>query len=157
MKRALIIALIAGLWTGPAQSVEPDEILSDPALEARAREISKEVRCVVCQNEPIDSSDAGIARDLRILIRERLSAGDTDDEVFAYLVARYGDYVLFRPPLNARTILLWSAPFGALALGCLLVGLRLRNAQRNITKTAPPALSEDEARALDALLKERHE
>ena len=102
-------------------AVEPDEILQDPVLEQRAREISKELRCVVCQNQDIDSSNAGVARDLRLLVRERLVAGDTNDEVINYIHARYGDYVLMRPPFNATTAALWLAPF-ILAAVSLLIG-----------------------------------
>jgi len=109
-----------------AQAVEPDEILDDPALEARAREISKDLRCVVCQNQDIDSSNAGVARDLRLLVRERLVAGDTDAEVMEFVRARYGDYVLLKPPFKPETYALWLAPallvlFGA---GAVIVVLR---------------------------------
>lgn len=102
-------------------AVEPDEILQDPVLEQRAREISKELRCVVCQNQDIHSSNAGVARDLRLLVRERLVAGDTNDEVINYIHARYGDYVLMRPPFNATTAALWLAPF-ILSAVSLLIG-----------------------------------
>ena len=98
------LVLLLCLIAAPVFAVEPDEILDDPALEERARVISAQVRCVVCQNEPIDSSNAGVARDLRLLIRERLVAGDTNDEVYAYLVARYGDFVLFKPPFKPSTL-----------------------------------------------------
>lgn len=91
-------------------AVEPDEMLSDPLLEARARSISKELRCVVCQNQDIDSSNAGVARDLRILVRERLLEGDSDEETIAFVQARYGDYVLMRPPFKPTTYALWLAP-----------------------------------------------
>lgn len=91
------ILLVLMLCATTANAVEPDEILSDPTLEARARAISADLRCVVCQNEPIDTSNAGVARDLRLLVRERLVEGDTDKQVFEYVVARYGDYVLFKP------------------------------------------------------------
>ena len=104
-----------------AQAVEPDEILQDPALELRAREISRDLRCVVCQNEDIDSSNAGVARDLRIIVRERLVAGDSDQDVLDYVQARYGDYVLMSPPLNTRTLALWFAP-PILALIAFMVG-----------------------------------
>uniref|UniRef100_UPI0038CD138A cytochrome c-type biogenesis protein n=1 Tax=Primorskyibacter aestuariivivens TaxID=1888912 RepID=UPI0038CD138A len=114
-----MLSLIFVLLAGIALAVEPDEILDDPELEARARAISKDVRCVVCQNEPIDSSNAGVARDLRILIRERLVAGDSDDEVRDFLVEKYGDYVLFKPPFNAKTYALWLAPLALLGLGGL--------------------------------------
>lgn len=95
-------------------AVEPDEILEDPALEARARNLSLELRCLVCQNQSIDDSNAPLARDLRIIVRERLKAGDSDQEVLNFIVSRYGEFVLLRPPFNARTLLLWLTP--ALAL-----------------------------------------
>lgn len=118
--RHLIIALFL-LLPVTAFGVEPDEMLQEPVLEERAREISKELRCVVCQNQDIDSSNAGVARDLRILVRERLVAGDSDEEVIAYIHARYGDYVLMRPPFNKSTLALWLAPF-VLAVVSFLVG-----------------------------------
>lgn len=114
------------LFASAAWAVEPDEVLDDPVLEQRARDISANIRCVVCQNEPIDSSNAGVARDLRILIRERLAAGDSNQEVEAYLVARYGDYVLFKPPLKPSTYLLWYGPFVILLFGIGGVVLAMR-------------------------------
>ncbi len=121
--RAAIRAAVAGVALAasplaplPAHAVQPDEILSDPALEARARTISSGLRCLVCQNQSIDDSDAPLARDLRVLVRERLTAGDSDDQVRDYLVARYGDFVLLKPPFNARTFLLWVLPALTLAL-----------------------------------------
>ena len=124
-------------------AVEPDEILQDPALEQRAREISKELRCVVCQNQDIDSSNAGVARDLRILVRERLVAGDSDVEVIDYIHARYGDYVLMRPPFNLSTAALWLAPF-LLALASLLIGWVVLSASRR-RKTAAGLSHAEEA------------
>ena len=109
------------ILAGASLAVEPDEILSDPELELRAREISAGVRCVVCQNEPIDSSNSGVARDLRILIRERLSAGDSDAEVLDFLVKRYGDFVLFKPPLKYTTYVLWFSPVIFLFFGTLIL------------------------------------
>lgn len=103
-----------------AFAVEPDEVLADPVLEERARVISKELRCVVCKNQDIDSSNAGVARDLRLLVRERLVEGDTNDEVIAFIRARYGDFVLLKPPFKPETYLLWFAP-PALALFALLI------------------------------------
>jgi cytochrome c-type biogenesis protein CcmH len=94
-----------------ALAVLPDEVLKDPALEARARVISQDLRCLVCQNQSIDDSNAPLARDLRIIVRERLTAGDSNDQVFGYVVARYGNYVLLKPPLQSDTILLWASPF----------------------------------------------
>lgn len=122
MKRIVLAFAFAIQMPFAAQAVEPDEMLSDPTLEARAREVSKELRCVVCQNQDIDSSNAGVARDLRILVRERLQKGDSDDEVMAYVQARYGDYVLLRPPFKPSTYALWATP-PALALLALIFGL----------------------------------
>lgn len=121
----LVLAFML-LFASAAWAVEPDEVLDDPVLEQRARDISANIRCVVCQNEPIDSSNAGVARDLRILIRERLAAGDSNQEVEAYLVARYGDYVLFKPPLKPSTYLLWYGPFVILLFGIGGVVLAMR-------------------------------
>jgi len=149
-KLLIVAALLLGLWQ-PALAVQPDEILADPALEARARTLSVELRCLVCQNQSIDDSDAPLARDLRILIRDRLKAGDSDEQVIDFLVARYGEFVLLRPTFGAHTLVLWLGPFVVLALGLLLV-LRLRR--------QPPGpqteedLSEEEKRRLDDLKKE---
>ena len=110
LRRALIVVVTLLLSLASVHAANPDERLSDPALESRARAISKELRCVVCQNQTIDDSDASIARDLRILVRERLTAGDTDDEVVSFVVARYGEFVLMRPRFGWHTALLWAAP-----------------------------------------------
>jgi len=126
MKR---LALILALLATPLFAVEPDEVLEDPVLEERAREISKNVRCVVCQNEPIDSSNAGVARDLRILIRERLVAGDTDAEVEEFLVARYGEFVLFKPPFQPSTYALWLAPIALFGAGGIAAAVAFRQKQ----------------------------
>jgi len=138
-----IIAVLFVFLAAPTLAVEPDEMLSDPVLEARAREISKDVRCVVCQNQDIDSSNAGVARDLRILVRERLVAGDTDQEVLDYLVARYGDFVLLKPPLKPSTYLLWFGP-GFVFLMALLAGGRALARARN-TANAATLSPQDEA------------
>ena len=133
MIRAALVAL--ALLASPAFAVEPDEVLSDPALEDRARAISANVRCVVCQNEPIDSSNAGVARDLRVLIRERLVAGDTDQEIYDFLVLRYGDFVLFKPPFKPSTYALWLGPFAILFIGGAAVAISLsRRPRRPATK-----------------------
>ena len=144
--RALLIALVA-LLPLPALAVNPDEVLSDPALEERARQLSKGLRCVVCQNQSIDDSDAGLARDMRVLVRERLEAGDTDREVRDYLVGRYGEFVLLRPPVSAGTVLLWGAPALFVLGGGLVVWRRRAAAPRE-----PERLSADEERALAAAL-----
>ncbi len=132
MKWFRTLALTAALAVTPAlaQAVEPDEILDDPVLEARAREISGTVRCVVCQNESIDTSNAGIARDLRILIRERLVAGDSNQQVLDFLVARYGEFVLFKPPFKPETYALWLAPFLIIAIGGAGIVVMLRRVNR---------------------------
>ena len=146
-------ALLAILFCcTPAHAVEPDEILNDPALEARARQISQELRCLVCQNQSIDDSNAALARDLRILLRERLKAGDTDSEVFAFLTARYGEFVLLRPPFNAHTVLLWLAPFLLLGGAALALVRRARARSREADGAVVAQLSEVERRRLDRLL-----
>ncbi|HZD28115.1 MAG TPA: cytochrome c-type biogenesis protein [Xanthobacteraceae bacterium] len=113
----LIIALLTFAAVPCAIAVEPDEVLSDAALEARARALSKELRCMVCQNQSIDDSDASLARDLRILVRERLTAGDTDRQVIDFLVARYGEFVLLRPRFSWHTAVLWLGPAAMLLIG----------------------------------------
>ena len=102
--------LLCAFFALPVHAVEPDEVLDDPALEQRAIEISRNLRCVVCQSQSIDESNAPLAKDMRIIVRERLVAGETDDEVYAFLVQRYGDYVLLKPPVQENTVLLWVAP-----------------------------------------------
>jgi cytochrome c-type biogenesis protein CcmH len=136
----------------PALAVQPDEVLKDPAQEARARQLSTGLRCLVCQNESIDDSSAPLARDLRLLVRERISAGDTDAQVKAFLVARYGEFVLLRPPVSLRTAVLYGAPFAALALGGLLVW---RLSRRRAEIAAPAGLSEDEKRQLKRVLERK--
>ena len=130
MMRLLIALVLALSLPSLVAAVEPDEMLDDPALEARARVISKGLRCVVCQNQDIDSSNAGVARDLRILLRERLVAGDTDEEAVAFIVARYGDYVLLKPPFNGKTIILWFAPLILLGGGVAVGVTTLRRRQK---------------------------
>ena len=122
----LIIALFTFVALPPALAVEPDEVLSDAALEARARVLSKELRCMVCQNQSIDDSQAPLARDLRILVRERLQAGESDQQVIDFLVARYGEFVLLRPRLSWHTALLWLGPAAVLLIGACGVLLLAR-------------------------------
>lgn len=151
MIRIAILAL--ALLASPAFAVEPDEVLSDPVLEGRAREISTNVRCVVCQNEPIDSSNAGVARDLRLLIRERLMAGDTDQEVYDFLVVRYGDFVLFKPPFKPSTYALWLGPFAILFIGGVAVAVSLvRRPRKPATKILK--LNAEEETALAKLMEQ---
>ena len=125
-------------------------MLDDPVLETRAREIGRDLRCLVCQNQSIDDSDAPLARDLRIIVRERLLAGDSNAEVVAYVVDRYGDYVLLDPPFKATTWLLWAAPFLALAAGAVLVVVLLRRRQDDPVGGAP--LTDAEQARVDAAL-----
>ena len=132
----------------PAHAVEPGEILKDPALEARARTISQELRCVVCQNQSIDDSNAPLAHDLRVLVRERLTAGDTDSQVLAFVEARYGEFVLLRPRFKLQTLLLWLTPL--LLLGGAAVFLVRARSRQPASGAAP--LSADEQKRLDELL-----
>ncbi len=138
----------------PALAVMPDEKLSDPALEARAREISKELRCLVCQNQSIDDSNADLARDLRVLVRERLVAGDSNDQVLNYVHDRYGDFVLLRPPVTGYTALLWGGPFVLLALAGIGTALYMRQRRRDVETMPAPALTADEEARLADLLNE---
>ena len=149
MRFASLLICLGLAFAGPAMAVQPDEILPDAALEQRAREISSGLRCLVCQNQSIDDSDAPLAKDLRILVRERLVAGDSDRAVTDFVVARYGDFVLLRPPLNARTLALWMAPFTILAAGLLFLWRRRR--MNDAPAAATPALTADEQRRLDEL------
>ena len=143
---ALAALLLALALAAAAGAVEPEEQLADPALEARAREIGQELRCLVCQNQSIDDSDADLARDLRRIVRERLTAGDTDDQVMAFVTARYGDYVLLRPPLRAGTLALWFGPVVLLGAGIAAIMLRRRR------RVAAERFSAEEDRRLARLL-----
>ncbi len=143
--RACVLALL--LLPGPTAAVQPNEVLDDPALEARAREISKDLRCLVCQNQSIDDSDADLARDLRVLLRERLVAGDSDQQAVDFIEARYGDYVLLKPPLKPATYLLWFGPILLLVLAAA-GGLAIYRDQRTqAVSLAAPLDPADEARA----------
>jgi len=145
------LVVLLGLFAAlPALAVNPDERLTDPALEARARSLSRELRCLVCQSESIDDSNADLAHDLRVLVRERLKAGDTDAQVLDYLRARYGDYVLLEPPVERATWLLWFGPGAVLVLVVLGVGL----AALRRRPVAPVPLDTQERARLDALLRD---
>jgi len=149
--RGLALALLLLLATLPARAaVSPDEILADPALEARARNITKELRCLVCQNQSIDDSNAPLARDLRLLVRARLRAGDSDEAALAYIVARYGDFVLLRPPVKATTWLLWFGPLVLLAGAALVLWQRAR--KKTAAPIAPAPLDDAEQKKLAALI-----
>jgi cytochrome c-type biogenesis protein CcmH len=146
---AFLVLVMPAAW-----AVQPDEQLDDPVLEERAREISAELRCLVCQNQSIDDSNAPLARDLRILVRERLKAGDSNQEVLDYITARYGDYVLLRPPFRATTWILWLGPFVLLALVLGLLGFIVVRRRRKTPPAPPPPLTPEERAKLDLLMRE---
>ena len=147
----LLFALAVVLTSATiALAVEPDEILDNPALEARAREVSQQLRCVVCQNQDIDSSNAGIARDMRVLVRERIVAGDSNDEVLEVMVARYGNYVLLRPPFNTQTYALWLAPLVLVLLSASIGIAVIRQARRKHEQ--PEGLTAEEEDALRSVI-----
>ena len=148
----LAICLAAG---SVVMAVEPGEILADAKLEARARAISADLRCLVCQNQSIDDSDADLARDLRLVVRERLTKGDTDAQIFEFMAARYGDFVLLNPPFNARTILLWGGPAGVFIIGLISVIIYFRRRGTDPDQAVP--LTADEEHRLNALLNEETE
>lgn len=151
-----IIALMAGLMliAQPAHAVQPDEVLQDPALEKRARNISLDLRCLVCQNQSIDDSDAPLARDLRILVRDRLKQGDSDEQVIDFVVARYGEFVLLRPRFATHTLVLWLAPPILLILGLwFLVGYFRQRSEVSVAASSTK-LTAKEKREIERLLKE---
>lgn len=153
MTRRALFAVLLSLATMPARAVDPSEVLPNPKLEARAREISKELRCLVCQNQSIDDSDAQLARDLRLLVRERLTAGDSDGQVVDYVVSRYGDFVLLKPPFKLSTLALWLGPAAIAVFGVLAVLLYYRRRPRG-TEARPAPLSDGEKKRLAELLKD---
>jgi len=147
MRFALILLVTLALLAPAARvlAVQPDEMLPDPALEARARALSKELRCMVCQNQSIDDSDAPLARDLRLLVREHLRAGETDQQVLDFLIARYGEFVLLRPRFAPHTALLWLTPLGVLVIGALGIAMsarRQRSSEGNLTADEEGRLAE---------------
>jgi cytochrome c-type biogenesis protein CcmH len=139
--RWLRLSLLALTLAAPPQAlaVQPDEILADAALEARARVLSKELRCMVCQNQSIDDSDAPLARDLRVLVRERLEAGDSDQQVIDFLVARYGDFVLLKPRFTSHTALLWLMPAVVFVIGALVLVAAARRRSKTAAASSQPA------------------
>lgn len=156
--RFLIVALAgfmaaAAVTPSPALAVEPDEILADPALEARARELSKDLRCLVCRNESIDESNAELARDLRVLVRERLVAGDSDREAMDFIVARYGEYVLLRPTTSGANWLLWAAG-PLMLLAALVIAVLYVRGRARAPKAAEQSLSAEEQERLRKILKD---
>jgi cytochrome c-type biogenesis protein CcmH len=145
--------LIALLVSSPAWAVQPDEMLTDPALEARARALSKELRCMVCQNESIDDSEAPLAHDLRVLVRDRLKAGDSDAQVLDFLVARYGEFVLLKPRLSWHTAALWGLPPGLLLVGIVMLLISSRRREDGMSPTEPANLTAAEEARLAELLR----
>ena len=151
MIRRLLVLVFLLLSISPVFAVNPDEVLADPALETRARELSAQLRCMVCQNQSIDDSNAELAKDLRLLVRERITNGDSDDDVIAYVVSRYGEFVLLNPRFEMKTLLLWGAPVVLLLAGAAAM---LAAAKRRTGKVTGTALSADEQARLDAILKD---
>jgi cytochrome c-type biogenesis protein CcmH len=151
-RHALIALASWGAVTAmhPVRAVQPDEMLSDAALEARARELSRELRCMVCQNQSIDDSDAPLARDLRLLVRERLTAGDTNAQVEDFLVARYGAFVLLKPPFEWYTAMLWLTPAAALLAGAIALLVAVRRRRAGVVGPVP--LSPEEERQLGEMM-----
>lgn len=147
--RRLCLAFLVMLAAGTAHAVQPDEVLKDPALEARARQISEGLRCLVCQNQSIDDSDAPLAKDLRLLVRERLSVGDSDGQVVAFVVQRYGEFVLLKPVFGWHTLLLWASPLIVIALG--VVGI-WHLVKRREQPDAPVGLTDAERAEVEELL-----
>ena len=148
---SLILSLAMALLAAcPAHAVEPDEVLQDPALEARARTISEGLRCLVCQNQSIDDSEAPLAKDLRLLVRERLKAGDSNEQIVDFIVARYGEFVLLKPRFETHTLVLWLATPAVFLVALLIIALAYR--RRRAEATNPPPLSVVERRKLKRLI-----
>ncbi len=155
MARMFFILSLTIFFAPSALAVNPGEILEDSNLEARARDISKGIRCVVCQNQSIDDSDATLARDLRILVRERLTAGDSNTQVVDYLVSRYGDFILLKPPFKVGTFVLWLGPFALFALAFLVSIIFFRRQKATLKQPCvTPALNREERERLDKLVKD---
>lgn len=148
--RKFALFILALMFASPLHAVEPDEVLENPVFETRARELSTEIRCMVCQNQSIDDSDAPLAKDLRILVRERIKEGDSDEQVLSYLVARYGEFVLLKPRFTASNAVLWIAPIAILLLGG---GIAIYSFRRRKSQSKPEIpLSEAEHAALKKIL-----
>jgi len=142
--------LLVALSLSAAHAVQPDEVMADPAKETRARDLSRELRCMVCQNQSIDDSEAPLARDLRLLVRERIAAGDSDSQVIDFLVARYGEFVLLKPRVERQTLLLWAVPPLVLIAGAIALWMQAR--RRATQAGAQPALTPDEEKRLSELM-----
>jgi cytochrome c-type biogenesis protein CcmH len=153
MRRLALFALLFALAAPTAAlAVEPDEILKDPKLEVRARQLSEELRCMVCQNQSIDDSAAPLARDLRLLVRERLTAGDSDNQVLDFLVARYGEFVLLKPRFELHTLLLWGLPPVVLVAGMIALFVTARRRHAANLQTPAPALTAAEQQRVATLV-----
>ena len=150
---ACLVAVLLALSLSPALAVVPSEVLDDPVLEQRAREISKGLRCVVCQNQSIDDSNADLAHDMRVLVRDRLLEGDTNQQVLDYMVSRYGDFVLLDPPFKVSTYALWFGPGLILGLGIFVVIVFYRR-RSDEQETTVAALSDEESRRLERIMKD---
>jgi len=142
---------VALAWSFPVRAVQPNEMLSDPKLEARARALSKELRCMVCQNESIDESEAPLAHDIRALVRQRIEAGDSDAQIIDFLVARYGEFVLLKPRLSWRTVMLWGLPPGLLVIGIVILGVAAERRSRISAGEATSLSAAEEARVAELL------
>ncbi len=157
MRKILALAFALAVMTGSsaAYAVQPDEIMADPVKEARARELSRELRCMVCQNQSIDDSEAPLARDLRLLVRERIAAGDSDAQVIDFLVARYGEFVLLKPRFEPQTLLLWLLPPLVLAGGGLALWMHSRRRPGSAVADAAATLTPEEEARLAALVSDK--
>jgi cytochrome c-type biogenesis protein CcmH len=155
LRQAIAAFVLILAFAAPAAAVNPDEVLDDPALEARARTLSLEFRCLVCQNQSIDDSNAELARDLRLLVRERLVQGDSDEDVIEYVVSRYGEFVLLKPRFSMQTVLLWGAPVAIFLIGAAVMLISSRGRDRTVAKAGAAGLSEAEQAELAKLLKDR--
>lgn len=156
MRLFIFIFMWTLISTMPARAVNPSEILTDPTLEARARHISKGLRCLVCQNQSIDDSDASLAKDLRVIVRERITAGDSNDQVETYVVSRYGDFVLLKPPFNMTTLVLWLSPLLLFICGtiAIIVFFRRKKKETSTFTSAPLPLTDAEKNRVTELLME---
>jgi cytochrome c-type biogenesis protein CcmH len=153
MKRTLAaLFIVAMMGMSTARAVQPDEVMADPAMEARARDLSRELRCMVCQNQSIDDSEAPLARDLRLLVRERIAAGDSNAQVIDFLVARYGEFVLLKPRFERQTLLLWLVPPLVLVGGALVLWVHARRRQKGDADTRAASLTPDEEARLAELV-----
>ena len=155
IRQALSACMLVLVLIGPAAAVNPDEVLDDPALEARARTLSLEFRCLVCQNQSIDDCNAELARDLRLLVRERLVQGDSDEDVIEYVVSRYGEFVLLKPRFSMQTVLLWGAPIAIFLIGAGVMLVYSRGRGRRVANAGSGGLTDAEQAELAKLLKDR--